>query len=316
MKARGGRFLIILGAGLAAMAFVVVYLVMSRSSTPSDQTASVPDTKIMKTIVVAKKEIPPYTTLDDSNLGLLEVEVTTAPLDAVTDPGLLYNKMSNVRLAVNKPVLESQVASVGFSNVLAKGERAFSLPVQARNTFGDSIAANDRVDVLWTVGFKVNVPYRGADGKVTFEKDTYTSTKTLLQDVKILRVDSLRPTLPPAGGATDGEAEKAANAQQPNLSSLYSATAPYVSVLILAVNDQQAEVLKYAQENGNGIVDLVLRSSAALKDAAGNPVTDPSGAEIKGDHDVEKTTGITIDDLVESYGLTPPPSEWLSAPTP
>ncbi|HKP51158.1 MAG TPA: Flp pilus assembly protein CpaB [Chloroflexia bacterium] len=319
MKARGGRFLLILGAGLAAMAFVVVYLVMSKSSAPADQTASVPDVTVMKTIVVAKKDIPAYTVLDDSNLGLLEVEASTAPLDAVTDPALLHKKLSNVRLAVNKPVLESQVSSVGFSNTLAKGEKAFSLPVNSRNTFADGISEGDHVDVLWTNMFKVNVPYRAEEGKIKYEKDVYTSTKTLLQDVKVIRVVSLRPSLPqPNGGGAEGGAQTAGNNQQPqpSLSSLYEDYAPYSAVLVLAVSDQQVELLKYAQDTGEGQLDLTLRSSAPLRDADGNPVKDASGNEIRGDHDIEKTTGLTIDLLVESYGLIPPPAEWGAAPLP
>lgn len=317
MKARGGRFLLILGAGLAAMAFVVVYLVMSRGSQPTqdNNTASVPDAPVMKTIVVAKGDIAAYTLLDESNLGLLEVEASTVPVDAVTDPSTLYRKMASKAVQANHAILASDVTAVGFSNLLAKGERAFSLPVTARNTFADSLTEGDRVDVLWSTAFKVNVPYLGEDGKIKFEKDVYTSTKTLLQDVKILRVTSLRAVLPEKPAA-DGTPQAAnVSAPQVSLSSLYTDDAPYSAVLLLAVNDQAAEVLKYAMENG-GNIDLTLRSSAALKNADGTPVKDAAGKEVKGDHDVEKTNGVTIDELIKSYGLTTPPAQWGPAATP
>ncbi len=320
MKARGGRFLLILGAGLAAMAFVVVYLVMSKNSAAVDNAAAVPVQVVMKSIVVAKKNIPAYTTLDESNLGLLPVDASTVSADAVTDPSTLYKKMTTAALSAQKPILASQVTSVSFSNSLAKGERAYSLPVNARNTFADSISENDRVDVMWTVGLKVSVPYRTADGKIELVKDVFTTTKTLLQDVKVLRVVSLQASLPPpAVSTTEGDAQKTAatNAQiQSTLSGMYASNGPYSTVLILAVNDQAAEVLKYAQENGNGIIDLVLRSSAAVRDTTGVPIKDASGAEMRGDHDVEKTTGVTIDMLIKSYGLVPPPAGWQAAPTP
>lgn len=319
MKARGGRFLLILGAGLAAMAFVVVYLVMSKSSSQdADPAASVPNTPVMKSIVVAKKDIPAYTTLNDSNLANMQMEESLVPADAVTDASTLYNKVSMTRLTAEKPVLNSQVSSVGFSNALAKGERAYSLPVTARNTFADAITENDRVDVLWTVGFKVSVPYYGDDGKIKYEKDVYTSTKTLLQDVKVLRVMSLR-TVPPStsGGSVNGDAQQtAANTQpQQSLSSMYAADAPYASLLVLAVNDQAAEVLKYAQDMG-GHIDLTLRSSAPARDANGDLIKDAAGNELRGDHELEVTLGITLDELVKTYGLTPPPSQWLAAPVP
>jgi Flp pilus assembly protein CpaB len=318
MKARGGRFLLILGAGLAAMAFAVVYLVMSKPSQDVDPSASVPETTITKFVVVAKKDIPPYTTLNESNLGLKEMEESTIPPGAVTDPpSSLYNKVSMVRVDAQKAVLSSQVSSVGFSNALGKGERAYSLPVTARNTFADAITENDRIDILWTTEFKVSVPYRGDDGKIKYEKDIYTSTKTLLQDVKVLRVLSLRPALPTNGSNVDGTTQQtsANNQPQQSLSSLYAEGAPYASVLIIAVNDQAAEVLKYIHDAG-GNIDLVLRSSAPARDATGNLMMDASGNEVRGDHDKETTLGVTIDELVNVYGLTPPPSEWLAAPVP
>jgi Flp pilus assembly protein CpaB len=317
MKARGGRFLLILGAGLAAMAFAVVYLVMSKPSQDVDPSASVPETTITKFVVVAKKDIPAYTTLNESNLGVVEMEESTIPAGAVTDASSLYNKVSMVRVDAQKAVLSSQVSSVGFSNALGKGERAYSLPVTARNTFADAITENDRIDILWTTQFKVAVPYRGDDGKIKYEKDIYTSTKTLLQDVKVLRVLSLRPALPTNGSNVDGTTQQTAANNQPQQSpsSLYAAGAPYASVLIIAVNDQSAEVLKYTQDTG-GNIDLVLRSSAPAMDATGNLMMDSSGNEVRGDHDKETTLGVTIDELVNVYGLTPPPSEWLAAPVP
>jgi len=316
MKARGGRFLLILGAGLAAMAFVVVYLVMSRGSQPSqDNSATVPDAPVMKTIVVAKADIPAYTLLDESNLGLLEVDASTVPVDAVTDPSTLYRKMNSKAVQANHAILAADVTTVGFSNLLAKGEKAFALPVTARNTFADSISEGDHVDVLWSVSLKVSVPYQTGDGKIAYEKDVYTTTKTLLQDVKVLRVTSLRAVVP-TQSAPDGTPQAAnTSAPQVNLSTLYTDDAPYSAVYLLAVNDQAAEVLKYTMENG-GTLDLTLRSSAALKNADGTPVKDASNKEVRGDHDVEKTTGITIDELIKSYGLTTPPAQWGPAATP
>lgn len=327
MKARGGRFLLILGAGLAAMAFVVVYLVMSRSSTPAvDPAASVPVTVPMKSIVVAKVPIAPYTSLDETNLALLEVEASTVSTEAVTDPTTLYKKMSTTAIAAQNPILASQVASVSFSTALTKNEKGFSLSVPARNTFADSITEGDHVDVLWSIDISVTVPLRSDDGKVKYQQETYRTTKTLLQDVRVARVVKLAPAEPPttpagAGGdgASQAAAQKAPDPNQPvapSLSSLYAHEgATVTTVLLLAVNDQQAEVLKYARENG-GEIDLTLRSSAPVKDKDGNITKDAAGKEIRGDHEVEKTTGITLDILIESYGLVPPPAAWGPAPTP
>ena len=66
-------------------------------------------------------------------------------------------------------------------------------------------------------------------------------------------------------------------------------------IVILAVSAQQAEVLKFAQMDGN--VSLALRSLGDFVD----PVT---GAPLPAEATV--TTGITLKVLVDSYGVLPP----------
>jgi len=303
MKNRGGRFLLILGAGLAAMAFVVVYIVMSKGTVGgTNQAANVPATVKMTTVAVVKQDLPAYTMLDASNVGLKDVDTTTVASNTTADPSSLYGKMILLPMASQQQVQTNMLTEAGFSSILAKNERAFSLAVPERSTFGNTVTQNDRVDVLWTVSIAYQRAVRGAEGKVTYEPSVYTSTKALLQDVKVLRVISLRPPAP----ATDKEAQAAAdqNANPPGASTIYDDNAPYQAVFILGVSDQQAEVLKFARETG--ILDMTLRSSAAQKDAEGKEVKDAQGQTVRGDHDAEKTTGITIDVLIEQYGVVPP----------
>ena len=73
MKSRGGKFLLLLGAVLAAMAFVVVYVVMSGrlslGSTPTDDAASVPTAVPMVSVAVVNRDIPAYTMLELDKRG-------------------------------------------------------------------------------------------------------------------------------------------------------------------------------------------------------------------------------------------------------
>lgn len=306
MKNRGGRFLLVLGAGLAAMAFVVVYIVMSKGTVGgAGQAANVPATVKMTTVAVVKHDLPAYTMLDASNVGLKDVDTSTVASSTTADPSSLYGKMILVPMSSQQQVQTNLLTEAGFSSVLAKNERAFSLAVQERSTFGNTVTQNDRVDVLWTVTIAYQRAVRGAEGKVSYEPSVYTSTKTLLQDVKVLRVISLRPPAP----ATDEEAQAEAdrNATAGAASTMYDENAPYQAVFVLGVTDQQAEVLKFARETG--ILDMTLRSSAAQKDAEGKEVKDAQGQTVRGDHDVEKTTGVTIDILIEQYGIVPPAAQ-------
>jgi Flp pilus assembly protein CpaB len=300
MKARGGRFLLILGAGLAVMAFAVVYIVMSRGL-GGGAAASVPTAVPLTTIAVVNKDVPAYTILDPSNVVVSDVDPSTVPAGAATSPSAVYGKMTLVPITQGQAIQPNQITASGFSNILAKGEKAFSLAVPEKSTFGNAVTENDRVDVLWTTTFRAKTRTPGVEGQVVYEKDVFTSTKTLLQDIHVLRVINLRTPPPPSGdnGSGGAEAEQAAATSQATLASMYVEGAPYQAVLVLGLNDQQAEVLKFARENG--IIDLTLRSSA--------PTTNAEGQEVRGDHDIEKTTGVTIRTLVEQYGLLAPPPE-------
>jgi len=307
MKKRGGRFLLVLGAGLAAMAFVVVYIATSKGLGSSQASTTVtPPVPVLTTIAVVNQDVPAYTVLDASNVGTMEVDASTAVSGTVGSPNLLYGKTVLMPMTQGQPVLANQLTTAGFSNVLEKGKRAFTLAVPERNTFGDSVTENDSVDVLWTHKYQVIQLIPGPDGKpVEHDKDLPT-TKTLLQDIKVLRVISLRPAVPPAGGASNTGQINATTAPKGTgaVADAYGPEAPVQEVLILAVTDQQAEVLKFANEGGT--IDLALRSSAPQKGPDGKTLKGPDGKDIIGDHDLEKTTGITDKVLVESYGLLLP----------
>ena len=307
MKNRGGRFLLILGAGLAAMAFVVVYIVMSKGTAGgANQAANVPAARKMTTVAVVKADVPAYTMLDSSNVALKDVEASTVAANSTADPASLYGKMTLVPLARQQQVQTNLLTEAGFSSILAKNERAFSLAVPERSTFGNTVTQNDRVDVLWTVTMEYSKPALTGEGKIQYEKSVFTSTKTILQDVKVLRVISLRPPVPTTDEEQQAANEANANANPNGTSTLYDPGAPFQAVFVLGVNDQQSEVLKFARETGT--LDMTLRSSAVQKDAEGKEVKDAAGNTVRGDHDVEKTTGVTINTLIEQYGVQPPPA--------
>jgi pilus assembly protein CpaB len=294
MKARGGRFLLILGAGLAVMSFVVVYILMSKGSlVGSSQAASqVPVAPPTKQIVVVSRDVPAYTVLDASNVTTKDVDASAVVTGTNSDPAAVFGKMTLVSISNGQQVPDDKLTKAGFSNILAPGEKAFTLAVPPSDTFGNTLSEGDHIDVLWSAG----VELKSLSTDPNSQKDlVITSTKALLQDVKILRViplSSPQPAKPGANNGTDG-AQPAALVRPSDTAAMYSAGADYSEVLVLGVTDQQAEVLKFARENGS--ITLTLRSSAATKGA--------DGKDVLGDHEVEKTTGITLKTLIDQYGL-------------
>jgi Flp pilus assembly protein CpaB len=306
MKTRGGKFLLLLGGLLAAMAFVVVYVVMSGKLSTTNNSAAVPETApVMVDVAAVNKDLPAYTLLDASNIATVSVEQSTVPTNTTTSPSTLYGKMTLLPLTKGQLVHTDQLTESGFADILAKGERGFVLAVPAKSTFGDAVMENDRVDLIWTAVLKYDRAKTDDAGKITHVEDYYTSTKTLLQNIHVLRVMSLAQEVPAGanGQATNANATTAA-VPPPVTAAMYQDPAPYQTVLVLGVTDQQAEVITYARQNGS--VDLTLRSSAVQKDDAGQVVKDDKGNDIRGDKDVEKTTGITIETLIKEYGLQPP----------
>lgn len=296
MKKRGGRFLLILGAGLAVMAFVVVYALTSKGL-PTSQASPAPTPPPTKLIAVVNQDLPAYTVLDPTNVGTIEVDASTAVSDTTDVPSLVYGKMTTVPLSRSQPVITSQLTSSGFSQVLGKGKRALTLAVPERNNFGGLITENDYVDVLWTHHYQVTQFIAGPDGKPQEKQQDLPTTKTILQDVRVMKVISLHPATAPAAGQATGDAQPAAAKKvAPATASNYAAEAPVSTVLLLEVNDQQAEVLKFCNENG--VLDLTLRSSDGTSKIGDK--------DTKGDHDPERTTGITDKVLVEQYGLLLP----------
>lgn len=304
MKARGGRFLLILGAGLAVMSFVVVYILMSRGTLlAGDQAANAVPTPVpVANVVVVSQDVPAYTVLDSNNVSIKEVEATTVSGDYTSEPSAVYGKMTTSPLTAGQQVRQDQLTESGFSNVLARGEKAFALPIQPRNAFGGALTEGDRVDVLWSATLKMKYEL-APDGSVKDINEVMTTTKALLQDVKILRVINLEQPMPQG---SDAEAEPVVTRPgSVQTSNMYAPDAPYQQVLVLSVTDQQAEVLKFAMEGG--IIDLTLRSSAVQKDAEGKEIMGADGKPVRGDHEVEKTTGVTINTLIEQYGVLPVP---------
>jgi Flp pilus assembly protein CpaB len=112
-----------------------------------------------------------------------------------------------------------------------------------------------------------------------------TSVKLLLQGMQVL--GTLLPPPPADTGATEGEtttSETALTGQQ--------------QIVIVALDAQQAEVIKYAQIEGS--ISLILRSADDFRDPTTGLPLDPNlivGAT---------TSGITLKGLVDDYGVLVP----------
>jgi Flp pilus assembly protein CpaB len=290
MRRSGSRTLLLLGAVVALGVALVVFLLMNGGGNTSAQAQPTPTPVIIK-VVAPKEDIKQFTILTTDNLGLVDVDqrsVPTTTLNLVNQESV--GKMVLRDYRANEPINTNDLQDPGVPQLLEKGKRAFALSIQEINTFNQSIIANDNIDLIWSRKFTVSAylvpPGGGTAEKV--ERELW-STKTLLQNIKVLRVQSLRVAAN-TGGTTNGVNAQAQSGNndpqkaQQAVQAAFAKDAPPTMVLVLSVDDQQAEVIKFARENG--ILDVALRATDD---------TEPG-----------TTTGITDKTLVDDYKVVVP----------
>ncbi len=310
---RGGRLLLLLGVLIAALAALVLYVVLVNGSPVNTAQLTTPTVELRRSVVTALADIPAGTVLSDTALlateDIPESQYNANPNQYFLSAGDLQRKITLRAIAANQPIRQDDVTDAGLSLQIPPAQegqprpKAFAFQVNNLSGVADQIRPNDFVDVLATFDITAPVfrPSFNPDGsQITTEQDvTASSTKTLVQNVQVLKI--LKPQAPPEGTPTPGGQGSAApetdasgqpvqngqgqQGQQGQGAPTGNTFAPGTWLLVLAVTDQQAEVIKYAVERGNGMT-LVLRG--------------------RGDTAVENTIGTTLDILISQFGLPEP----------
>lgn len=278
---RSNRLVLLIGVFLAIVAFVGVIVLSGGGG--GDQTVR-PSTE--GPVVVATADIPLSTKVQADQVAVKTLPLTSILSGAYTDTSQVIGKV--VRQAVTSGAQltgDTFGASSSSLNIdTPKGKIAIAVQVDQVTGVGTLIKAGDYVDMV--VGFASDkfpvVTLNPADDSFTVVAGLNgTSVKLLLQGMQVL--GTLLPP-PDASGqpAASGAPGTDLNGQQ--------------EMVILAVDAQGAEVIKFAQLDGS--ISLVLRSADDFID----PVT---GEAIPAVVPVA-TTGIILKTLVEIYGVLPP----------
>ena len=310
---RGGRLFLLLGI-LILIVGALAYFVLSQPNLANQQLTPQPTQELKRKIVIARIDIPNNTVITDTE-GFLttadipESEFAAAPDQYFTSQSQLMNKQTLRAISFNERIRKADVTDPGLSiqipTALPNQPRVKAIPFQVNNLTGvaDQIKPSDFVDVLASFIVKRTYlrPGFGENNQIIIKEEPFEgqTTKTLLQNIQVLQIR--KPAPPPEGTPTPGgPAQQPAgpatdNTGQPIQSG--SGTAPGQGaaasdqfqpgnwLLVLAVTDQQAELLKFALEQGTGLT-LVLRG--------------------RGDSAIETTTGATFDLLVSQYGVPVP----------
>lgn len=288
---RSNRLILLIGIFLAVVAFVLILVTLQNGSGGNGTPAPVTTTHW----VVARTSIPLGSKITPDMVGLTEEKpIADKPLNAYGDPsgviGLTARQNVVQGQAITPEITNGTSGSILNIEVPA-GKVAIAIQVDQVSGVGTVTKQGDYVDMLVALtGDKFPVvSLNPQDRSVTVVSGlNSTSVKLLLQGMQVLGT-----LLPPAAAETGNNAQAS-----PGTGSGATSLNGQQQIVIVAVDAQQAEVIKYAQVEGN--ISLVLRSADDFRDPATGLPLDPTLI-------VPATTkGITLKSLVDDYGVLVP----------
>lgn len=322
---RGGVLILLISliliVGALAMFLIFQDNSIFRNGTSGDaQTTPLPTQEREVEIIQARIDIPASTVITDTESLLRKVTVRESEFNPETN----FSSVSEVEgqlttrtIRANQPITRDMLTAPGLSQQLppAEGDRprdkAYPLIVNNLSGVADQIKPGDFVDVVATFSIFRRQSYpTGQEVRTVNEVDelflvrelrddlVYNVTKTVVQRAQVLRVIPSQPIV------TEGSEGENAPPPTPESSSLPqvddqgqpldpstgqpgNVVTQGVWTLILAINDQEIEIVEFALASDARIV-LVLRG-------AGDTVYEP-------------TIGVTLDLLVSEFGMPLPRS--------
>jgi Flp pilus assembly protein CpaB len=298
---RSNRLVLLVGVFLAVVAFVGILLLLQTPATPSGENV-VPTTT---DVVVAKADIPLSTRIRADQVETKTVDIADASVGSFGDVSQVIGQIARQPVTAGGQITATTLTG-GFTGTVIDiqtpaGLRAIAVRVDQTSGVGTVIKTGDYVDSLIALTEEqfasiTEDPANENQVIVTNPGPKGATVKLILQGMQVLGT-----LLPPVAPTTVAEAAPAASPSgAPTTPGATGTTLnEQQEIVILAVTAQQAEVIRYAQQMANPLLtlSLVLRSPDDFIDPeTGEPVP-PVLAE---------TTGITLQELIDTYGVLPP----------
>lgn len=282
---RSNRLVLLIGVFLAVVAFVGIAVIIGGGDNRINGEAATPPTEL--NTVVATRDIPLGIRVTAEMVTTQKLSITARKVGAYEDPGQVIGQVTRRPITEGAHVTPADFIDTGnITDIeVPPGKRAIAVQVDQVTGVGTVIKSGDYVDmVLGLTGDRFPVvTLDPTDDTITVVAGLNgTSVKLLLEGMQV--IGTLLPPAPAQQGeqpAASGEPTTTLQGQQ--------------EIVILSVTAQQAEVIKFAQIDGD--ISLALRSPADFVDEQGNPVVSvPAG-----------TTGIILKTLVDGgYGVLRP----------
>ena len=288
---RSNRLVILVGVLLAVLAFVGVVIVLNNtgSTGPTNEV-------VLAKVLVATEDIAIGDPVTSDKVDVKEVDPAAVVGTRFTDPSQLAGQRAIFDIPAGTQVPQEAVGITGpgtqcIACQLKPGEKAIAFQVDRVTGLDFLLQVGDHIDVV--LGTTVQVLQPTADtvnaspGEQRFEPvqglEAAKTVKTILTDKRVLYVSATRIR------ATAVQATPSPGQTAPPASAAVQADSV---IIVFAGSDQDAEVIKFAQNDFStvGPLTAVLRRTADAEEGVPE----------------EETTGITIDLLFENYGIPIP----------
>jgi Flp pilus assembly protein CpaB len=280
---RSNRLVILVGVLLAVLAFVGIVVVLNQQGGPPSQEA------LTETVLVATEDIDIGEEITPAKVETQQVEADAVLQTPLRDPSQVGGRPSRFAIPAGTQVTEEAVSltegGICIAECLEPGEKAISFQVDRVTGLDFLVQAGDYIDIVLAQQISVLQPTADSaanpGGPQRFEVVTglenARSVKAILQNKRVLYVSATRARTqvvdPNATPAPEGQpAEQVIDSV----------------IIVFAGSDQDAEAIKFAQRDLTELGSL----TAVVRNAE--------------DDEVEPTVGITIESLVETYGLRLP----------
>ncbi|MBI2777460.1 MAG: Flp pilus assembly protein CpaB [Chloroflexi bacterium] len=291
---RSNRLVLLIGVFLAALAFVFVIILLSGGSSGSGTAGQSAAPAEIETVVAAR-DIPLGVTVTAAMVATEKQPADARVPGAYAAVSQVIGQTARASIAKGQQLSTAQfVVGSGVNVECPAGFTCMSVQVDQVSGVGTLIKTGDYVDLIAQISptFPINYFVGNATTPTTGALYDPTSVKMLLQGLQVVGTLLPAPPTTQTGAATPApdSGGTTLNGQQ--------------EIVILAVTNQQAEVIRFAQVDGN--ITLALRSPKDFVDAQGNPIVPETTA----------TTGLVLKTMVDNWGVLPPAPIVVPAPSP
>lgn len=241
-----------------ALSFLAMYLVYQYVSTEDEKLKS--DFATFYPMVVATRDILQYDTIRPTDIEVIKVPHSQAPLNRIEAPQAVIDSVAAIPISKGEHILDNKIISKnvysGLDTQISIGKRAISIPVTSKSSVGYMIRPGNRVDLA------AHFEYKASNTAIS-------EVKVFMQDLLVLASGRTIQSQPPRGvdqGFIKGLFKDFNKASPEELAEVndtlnYAKNDTNFLTLTLEVTPEQAQQIVYVQSVYGDSIQCFLRHS-------------------------------------------------------